>query len=140
MNTNEDEGLPEGRKMWKLQFQDFRTLARLSSAGKEFQMGMLRHAIGEQAIRYTNTFPYEADEDSGDWENVTEKLECHCLGFTDDTFERYKFNCRVQEPGESVDQFVQALRSTVTTCGFCNCMHDKLIKDRLIIGMKQTAV
>ncbi|KAF5403083.1 hypothetical protein PHET_03446 [Paragonimus heterotremus] len=98
LNMNEGEGLPERWKMWKLQFQDFRTLARLSSAEKEFQMATFRHAVGEQAIRCISTFPYEADEDPEDWENVVNKLECYCLGFTNDTFERYKFNCRVQEP------------------------------------------
>ncbi|KAF5405473.1 hypothetical protein PHET_00961 [Paragonimus heterotremus] len=67
---NEDEALPERGKMWKLQFQDFRTLARLLSAEKEFQMAMFRHAIGEQAVRCISTFPYEADEDPEYWENV----------------------------------------------------------------------
>ncbi|KAF8563510.1 hypothetical protein P879_10674 [Paragonimus westermani] len=123
LNMNEDEGLPERWKMWKLQFQDFRMLARLSSAEKEFQMAIFRRAIGEQTVRCINTFAYEGDEDPEDWENVMKKLECYRLGFTNDTFERYKFNCRVQEPGESVDQSVQALRSMATTCGFCNCMH-----------------
>ncbi|KAF5398057.1 hypothetical protein PHET_07924 [Paragonimus heterotremus] len=110
-------------------FLDFRTLGGLSSTEKEFQMVMFRHVNGQQAVRCIYTFPYEVDEDPEDWGNVMKKLECYCLGFTNDNFERYKFNCSVQEPGESVDQFVQAV--TV-----CNCMHDKLIKERLIIGMR----
>ncbi|KAF5396533.1 hypothetical protein PHET_10579 [Paragonimus heterotremus] len=70
LNVNEGEGLPEIWKMWKLQFQDSRTLARPSSAEKEFQMAMSRHAIGEQAVGCINTFPYEADEDPEDWEEI----------------------------------------------------------------------
>ncbi|KAF5403032.1 hypothetical protein PHET_03526 [Paragonimus heterotremus] len=74
LNLNEDEGLPERWKMWRLQLQDFRTPARLSSTKKEFQMAMFRHAIGEQAIHCISTFPYELDEDPEDWENVMNKL------------------------------------------------------------------
>ncbi|KAF8565816.1 hypothetical protein P879_10425 [Paragonimus westermani] len=136
LNMNEDEGLPERWKMWKMQFQDFRTLAGLSSAEREFQMSMFRYAFGEQAVRCVNTFPNEADEYPEDWENVMKKLECYCLGFAKDLSERYNLNCRVQEPAESVDQFVQALRHMATTCGYCDHMHDNLIKDRLIIGMR----
>ncbi|KAF5396337.1 hypothetical protein PHET_10603 [Paragonimus heterotremus] len=87
LNMNEDEGLPERWKIWKLQFHDFRTSARLSSAEKGFQMAMFRHAIGEQAIRCISTFSYEADEDPEDWENVINKVESYCLGFNNDAFE-----------------------------------------------------
>ncbi|KAF5403052.1 hypothetical protein PHET_03464 [Paragonimus heterotremus] len=105
LNMNEDEALPERWKMWKLEFQDFPTLVRLSSA-EEFQMAMFRHVIGKHAGLCINTFPYEADEDPEDLENVTNKLEHNCLRCTNDTLERYKFNRRVQEPGESIDKFV----------------------------------
>ncbi|KAF5395381.1 hypothetical protein PHET_12243 [Paragonimus heterotremus] len=117
---NEDEGLPERWKIWKLQFHDFRTPARLSSAEKGFQTAMFRHAIGEQAVPNIDTFSYEADKDPEDWEKVMNKVESHCLGFRKDNFERYEINCRVQESGEYIDQFVQSLRSMVTTCGFRN--------------------
>ncbi|KAF5396233.1 hypothetical protein PHET_10676 [Paragonimus heterotremus] len=70
LNMNWDKGLPERWEMWKLQLRDFRTLARLLSAKKGFQMAMFRHAIEEQAVRCINTFPYEADENPEDWENV----------------------------------------------------------------------
>ncbi|KAF5394351.1 hypothetical protein PHET_11721 [Paragonimus heterotremus] len=128
LNMNEDEGLPEGWKMWKLRLQDFCTLSPLSSAKKQFQLAMFRHAIGKRAARCFNTF--EADEDPEDWENVMKRLESHCLGFMHDTFGRYKFSCRFQEPGESLYKFVQALRSMATTCGFRNCVLDTLLKDR----------
>ncbi|KAF5395736.1 hypothetical protein PHET_10644 [Paragonimus heterotremus] len=80
LNMKEDEGLSERWKMWKLQFQDFRTLARLSSAENAFQMSMFRHAIRQHAVRCINTFPYKADKDTEYWGNVIKKLECYCLG------------------------------------------------------------
>ncbi|KAF5394011.1 hypothetical protein PHET_12416 [Paragonimus heterotremus] len=62
LNMNEDEGLRERWKMWELQLQDFRTLAGLSSAEKEFQMAIFRHANRDHAALCINTFPYEVDE------------------------------------------------------------------------------
>ncbi|KAF8564980.1 hypothetical protein P879_10838 [Paragonimus westermani] len=85
LSMNKGEGLPERWKIWELQAQDFRTLARLSSA-EESRMAMFRHAIEAQAVRCIKIFLFEADEDPEGWGNVLKKLECYCLGFTKDTF------------------------------------------------------
>ena len=50
-------------------------------------------------------------------------------------YERYKFNCRNQTPGESVDSFVTALRNLTKNCNFCECMRESLLRDRVIMGI-----
>ena len=48
--------------------------------------------------------------------------------------ERYKFGKRVQQAGESVNQYVAELRKLATTCKF-NCCLDERLRDQLILGL-----
>ncbi|XP_026825789.1 uncharacterized protein K02A2.6-like [Ooceraea biroi] len=52
-------------------------------------------------------------------------------------FERYKFNSRVQETGETVDSFVTALHSLAETCEY-GVLRNDLIRDRIVIGIRDT--
>ena len=48
--------------------------------------------------------------------------------------EHYKFNSRVQEPGESVASFVAQLHSMSTHCEFGDMLED-MLRDRIICGI-----
>ena len=39
-------------------------------------------------------------------------------------------------PTESVDSFVAELRNLAKTCNFCDCLRDSLIRDRIVLGIK----
>ena len=41
---------------------------------------------------------------------ISEGIDRYCIGETNVTYERYVFNQRVQQPGESMDDFVVDLR------------------------------
>ena len=49
-------------------------------------------------------------------------------------YERYIFNSREQNPGESVDSFVTRLRKYKSSCEFW-LLNAKFIRDRLVIGL-----
>ena len=41
--------------------------------------------------------------------------------------------------GKSIDQYVAELsRILAQSCNFCNCLHDSLISDRIVLGMKDS--
>ena len=52
------------------------------------------------------------------------------------TYERYNFNCRNQQPNESIDAYIAALRSLAKTCNFCDCLKDSLLRDRIVLGIQ----
>ena len=39
-------------------------------------------------------------------------------------------------PTESVDCFVAELKTLAKTCNFCDCLRDSLIRDRIMLGIK----
>ena len=71
---------------------------------------------------------------------VIEKVEEFCIGETNETYERFIFNRRGQEENESIDQYVTVLRKLAQTYNFCNCLHDSLIRDRLVLGIRDESI
>ena len=54
-------------------------------------------------------------------------------------YERYVFNNRNQRDDENIDSYVAELRRLSKTCQFCECLRSSLIRDRLVIGIRDGA-
>ena len=76
--------------------------------------------------------------DKYDIDIVITKFKVYCIGQRNETFERYKFNMRVQQEGETVDTYVTALKTLAKTCNFGQ-LQDDLLKDRIAIAIKDNA-
>ncbi|GFO48172.1 Gag Polyprotein [Plakobranchus ocellatus] len=96
---------------------------------------MFLHCIGPDALKVYNTFNLPED-DTTKLEDIVTKFEDFIIGETNETYERYKFNQRNQLPEESTDQFLTALKTLSSTCNFCDCMKESLLRDRLVTGIK----
>ena len=93
--------------------------------------------IGREGVQLFDTFTFDEDshESADKIDDVIAKFESRCLPQRNETYERYLFNKREQEPGESIDQHCTALMRLSEHCGFLN-LRDSLIRDRLILGVK----
>ena len=60
-------------------------------------------------------------------------------GETNETYERYCFNKRDQEAGESIETYVASLRSLAKTCNYGELAND-LIRDRIVVGIRDNSV
>ena len=67
--------------------------------------------------------------------DILVKYDQHFLVQTQEFFERFQFNRRNQESGESIDEYVSVLRIMAKPCGFCDCMRELLLMDRLLLGI-----
>ena len=54
-------------------------------------------------------------------------------------YERYVFNKRDQEAGETFDNYVSTLRTLAQSCEF-EMLRDQLIRDRIVCGIKDAVV
>ncbi|VDP96039.1 unnamed protein product [Echinostoma caproni] len=104
------------------------------------QLALFRHTIGPDALRVINGFTYSPDEDRTDWQVVMAKMERYCLGESNETFERYIFNQRKQQHGEPLNTFVLELKSLAGSCNFCACLEESLIRDRFVVGLRDSAM
>ena len=115
-------------------------ITQLNTQTPEHQLALFLHAIGPEALTIYNGFDYTAEEDKSKVETVIKKFDEHFVGETNETYERYLFNKRVQEPNESIDTYITALKIIAKTCNFCQCLHDSLIRDQIVVGVRDNTV
>ena len=95
--------------------------------------------IGPEAIEVYNGLPFEDDDSKQNIDTVIKLFESYCVGETNVIYERYLFNNRNQEPGESIDNYSSQLRTLARTCEF-GILKDSLIRDRIVCGIRANNV
>ena len=105
-----------------------RDCTHLASQPEEYQVALFLHCLGSVALR--------SEEDKKKLTKIMEKLDEFAIGEVNETYERYVFNSRNQEALESIDSYVAALRKLAQTCNFCTCLHDSIIRDRIVLGVR----
>jgi len=71
-------------------------------------------------------------------DQVIARLDTHFIGEANETFERFKFNQRIQHSNETIDTYVSALRTLVRSCNF-GALENSLLRDRIVIGVRDDA-
>ncbi|HSN23609.1 MAG TPA: hypothetical protein VLS45_05495 [Methylomicrobium sp.] len=91
--------------------------------------------IGTGAYAVFRTFKFENETDKSKVEMIMEAFKKHCIGEVNVTYERYLFHQRVQQAGESFENFCADLRKLASTCQF-ETLEDSLVRDRIVIGIR----
>ena len=68
---------------------------------------------------------------------VKDKFDSHFVKRRNVIFKRAKFNTRVQQDGEPVDDFVINLYSLAEHCDYGQ-LHDQMVRDRIVIGIRDS--
>ena len=82
-------------------------------------------------------------ENAGDSKKIAPVLEefgRYCEPQKNTPFERYRFNRRCQDAGESYDQYRTALRKLAANCDFGSITPDELLRDRLVFGVRDSKI
>ena len=89
-----------------------------TSGENKYRVASFITCIGSEALEVYNGLPFENEEDKHIMSNVMELMERHCIGQTNVIYERYCFNNRNQESGESFDTYLTVLRTLAKPCNF----------------------
>ena len=120
--------IAENWKRWKQVWDSFEIASRLNQQENQVRVATFITCIGSDALEVYNSLPFESDEDKMIMSKVLELMEKHCIGQTNVIYERYCFNNRNQETGESFDAYLTALKALAKTCNF-GSLKDELIRD-----------
>ena len=123
-------------KRFKRTWQNYSVVARLENFEENFKAALFLSVIGEEALEMFGGMAFSNEADNQVLSQVIEKFEEFCIGETNETYERFIFNQRNQEENESIDQYVTVIRKLAQTCNFCNCLNDSLLRDRLVLGIR----
>jgi len=123
---------------WLKRFERFKQASGLAAKSEESQINTLIYKMGSKADDILQSFNL-SDEDQKKYDTVITHFQDHFIARRNVIFERANFNSRIQEDGESADSFITSLYGLAEHCGF-NDLHDKLIRDRIVVGIRDTAL
>ena len=129
---NLEGNVADNWRKWKQRFQLYMEASGSMKKPEKQRVAIFLHLIGEEALEIYNTFSLSTAEQKLDI--LFQKFEDYCNPRRNITFERHKFFTCVQEPTESIDQYVTELRTKASTCEFGE-LCESLIRDRIVCGI-----
>ena len=127
-------------------WRSYYVLSRLAQEPIEYQRALLLYTNGADAATVVgNSARYRIDESL---ELILDILRQYCVGERNVVHKRYRFNTRVQQPGESFDAFYSKLRALAERCSFDYVAGrddkplpaDEMLRDRIVLGITDDAV
>ena len=89
--------------------------------------------------RKRSLFPFQSEDEKKNLAKILELWESYCLGKTNIIYERYRFNNRSQDAGESIDTYASSLRSLSDTRNF-GTLKEEMIRDRIVCGVRNSSL
>ena len=125
-------------KSWIREFEWFATATELTEKSAAVQAATFMTCLGGDCARIYDTF----EMTSAERHNIIaiyNKFNDYFTPKSCVTFERYNFNQLTQGEEEQFDVFVTRVKEQAKKCAFGE-LHDSLVKDRIIIGVKYTSL
>nr|XP_054762080.1 uncharacterized protein LOC129268566 [Lytechinus pictus] len=133
----EARNLPQAWRLWREEFELFTELSVLGDDGKRgrelYKTLKLENANPSTGATTTTT------EQVVTLQAVLDAFEKHCNPPKNETVDRYRFFTRQQAAGETLEQYITDLKVLASSCNFRD-LHDSLLRDRIIGGIKDNAV
>eukprot|EP00117_Sycon_ciliatum_P001177 scpid20930/ scgid6949/ Transposon Ty3-G Gag-Pol polyprotein; Gag3-Pol3; Transposon Ty3-1 TYA-TYB polyprotein; Capsid protein; p24; Spacer peptide p3; Nucleocapsid protein p11; Ty3 protease; p16; Spacer peptide J; Reverse transcriptase/ribonuclease H; p55; Integrase p61; Integrase p58 len=134
-----DFSSPDQWQAWKLRFGRFRAATKLTADSEETQVATLLYALGPSA---DSVFDFQlglsADEKKK-YDDVVKAFDGYFRPSTNIVHERSKFERIVQQPSQTVEQFVRQLYKAAEYCDFADTKDDR-IRDRFVAHMMDRRV
>ena len=122
-------------------WENYALATELGGKPQPVQVATLLTVIGEDGREVYSTFrDWAQDGDDRRILPVLRKFAEYCQPRKNVPFERYKFNKRTQESGESYEQYKTTLRKLSEACEFDTITPNEILRDRLIFGIHDTKV
>ncbi|XP_075726431.1 uncharacterized protein LOC142768344 [Rhipicephalus microplus] len=117
---------------WIQLFDDYRFASGLNERSEEAQVRTLLYTMGRQAREIFSTFTL-SEQQQKQYETVRKKFDDHFVAARNLVYESACFHRRIQQPGESVDQFVTALHTLADRCDYKE--KERMIRDRFVVSL-----
>ena len=125
-------------KKWKEEFTLYTDLI-IDDDNEVAKVKMFLYLIGTRGREIYETMNFEQAAENRTLKIVLDAFDKYCNPKRNETVERYRFNRRDQGPDENLDKYVTELKILASTCNYA-ALHDSLIRDRLICGIRDSAL
>lgn len=132
-----DSGDPgEALDFFKTTWLNYATATGLK---EEQRPTLLINAIGHAAMKKYMHFGLD-DKDMKSEAKIFEKLEEKLRKKHNVIYSRYMFNQRSQAEGEDIDTYILELRKLMKTCEYSNIIIDEVLRDRIVVGIRNPEI
>ena len=131
---------PNASERWKKFKNAWDNYSMATKLNKEEELvATLLTVIGEEAQEVFTPFSdWTTEGNEKKIGPVLQKFSQYCQPCKNVPFERYKFNRRMQVPGEQYDQYRTALRKVADGCDFETITPEEILRDHLVFGIRDT--
>jgi len=131
------DSVGETWKIFKQKWSNYSIITNLDAQEVKYKTALLLHTLGDEALKVYNGFHFQTPEDQRTITEIMEKFDSFAVGEINVTYERFIFNKRQQMEGENFETFLSGLRHLSKTCDYCADCHDSILRDRIVIGIRE---
>lgn len=124
--------MPLAWKNWFAQFKIFLRASSLETQSDQRKVALLLHHMGPDSLEIFNSF--NLDLDTVKFDELVSELKAYFLPKVNIAMERHKFFTRTQQMGESIHEYVTALKNLSLSCDF-NDLREDLVRDIFVCGL-----
>ena len=122
-------------KKFKRRWTNYEVASRTDKQPPEVRVASFETCLGDDGQEILEGLKFDNAADRSDIQKIMEKLQEHFVGKTNESYLRYVFNTRNQQPGETFDKYVSQLRTMIKGCNYGQ-IEDDLLRDRIVAGIK----
>ena len=120
---------------WHRRFERFCQATGLKEKSEETEINTLIYLMGVKAKELLQTFAL-SEEDAKKYSKVIEKFDSHFIQRRNVDYKQEKFNCRIQQEGKSVQEFIFDIRTLAQHCAYGHgVLREEMIHDRIVAGI-----
>lgn len=120
---------------WQAQWESYLSLSELDKEPQARQVQALTLCFSRETLTIVNNLGLTVEQKK-DIKSIVKAIQQYVEGHINESVERRNFRRRVQQPGESFDDYLVSLRELIKTCNFCSdeCIQ-KNLRDQIIEGL-----
>ncbi|UYV79919.1 K02A2.6-like [Cordylochernes scorpioides] len=128
-----DFSTPNEWPKWRKRFERYLVVSGMKKKEEAVKIDLFMYLMGDRADDIFRTFKFEKEEEATKIDSVLKAFDSHFCVRKNIIYERAKFNSRIQEDREPVDEFITSLYKLADSCEF-EGLHEQLIRDRIVVG------
>ncbi|UYV70871.1 hypothetical protein LAZ67_8000928 [Cordylochernes scorpioides] len=134
-----DFSTPNEWPKWRKRFERYLVVSGMKKKEEADKIDLFMYLMGDRADDIFSTFKFEKEEEATKLDSVLKAFDSHFCVRKNIIYERAKFNSRIQEDREPVDEFITSLYKLADSCEF-EVLHEQLIRDRIVVGVRDKAL
>ena len=135
LNQVDREHRGEHWRRFKRDWTYYELSARIHKEDPKIRVASLLNVIGSEAVDMFDSFKFDSEAHADDIDIVLQKFDERLMPERNETYDSYMFFHRVQEPSETIEQYVVALQKKSEFCNFGE-LRERLIRDQFVSGIR----